>query len=185
MKNYEFTLVIEAPAGLSSQLEDGLFEAGCDDALLSFRGGIAYLEFDRQAENLESAVVSAIRQVEQSGLKLKVKRVEPSDLVTSAEIARRLNRSRQSIQQLISGSRGDADFPLPVAGVTAKTMLWSWQEVARWFMDKGKLDDEAVYEHAVVLKQINESLEMRENELQLKSINRLTKQLRKSNKEFV
>ncbi len=185
MKNHEFTLVIEASAGMTNQLEDGLFEAGCDDALLSFRGGIAYLDFDRQAKNLESAVVSAIRQVEQSGLNLKVKRVEPSDLVTSAEIARRLSRSRQSIQQLISGSRGDADFPIPVAGVTAKTMLWSWQEVTGWFMDKGKLGDEAVYENAVVLKQINESLEMRENELQLKSINRLVKQLRKSNKEFV
>ena len=185
MKNHEFTLVIEAPTGLSSLLEDGLFEAGCDDALLSFRGGIAYLDFYRHAENLESAVMSAIRHVEQSGLDLKVKRAEPSDLVTSAEIARRLNRSRQSIQQLISGIRGDADFPLPVAGVTAKTMLWSWQEVTKWFMNKGKLDDESVYENAVVLKQINESLEMRENELQLKSINRLTKQLRKSKKQFV
>ena len=44
-------------------------------------------------------------------------------------------------------------------------MLWSWQQVTSWFMDKGKLDKEAVYENAVVLKQINESLEMRENEL--------------------
>ena len=185
MKNHEFTLVIEAPAGMTGQLEDGLFKAGCDDALLSFRGGIAYLDFERQAENLESAVVSAIRQVEQGELNLKVKRVEPSDLVTSAEIARRRNQSRQSIQQLISGSRGEADFPLPVAGVTAKTMLWSWQEVSRWFMDKGKLDDDTVYENAVVLKQINESLDMRENELQLKSIHRLIKQLGKRNKEFV
>ena len=185
MKNHEFTLVIETPVGLTSQLEDGLFEAGCDDALLSFRGGIAYLDFDRQSENLETAVLSAIGQVEKSELNLTVKRVEPSDLVTSAEIARRLNRSRQSIQQLVSGIRGDADFPLPVAGVTAKTMLWSWQEVSRWFVEKGKLTEKAVYEYAVVLKQINDSLEMRENELQLKSINRLTKQLRKSNKEFV
>ncbi len=185
MKNYEFTLVIKAPGGLSSQLEDGLFEAGCDDALLSFRSGIAYLEFDRKAENLESAVISAIRQVEQSELQLKVKRVEPSDLVTSAEIARRLNRSRQSIQQLISGIRGDADFPLPVAGVTSKTILWSWLEVTKWFKDKGKLDNESVHENAVVLKQINESLEMRENELQLKSIKRLINKLQSSNKDFV
>ena len=107
MNVYEFTLVIETQAGLDDGLEDALFEAGCDDATLSFRKGIAYLDFDREAEDLESAIISAIQQVEQTGLNLWVKRVEPSDLVTSAEIARRLDRSRQSIQQLISGARGE------------------------------------------------------------------------------
>ena len=179
MEIQEFTLVLEAPKGMNTNLEDALFEAGCDDALLSYRGGIAYLDFDREAENLETAIILAIDQVESVGLGLKVKRVEPSDLVTSAEIARRLNRSRQSIQQLISGSRGVADFPLPIAGVTSKTMLWSWQEVAKWFLDKGKLEDENVYLKAMTMKQINESLEMRQSESQLKNIRRITKILSK------
>lgn len=184
MEIQEFTLVLEAPKGINTNLEDALFEAGCDDALLSFRGGIAYLDFDREAENLETAIISAIDQVENTGLGLKVKRVEPSDLVTSAEIARRLNRSRQSIQQLISGSRGVADFPLPIAGVTSKTMLWSWQEVAKWFLEKGKLEDENIYIKAMTLKQINESLEMRQSKSQLKNIRRITKILSKKREEF-
>lgn len=37
MKTYEFTLVLESKTGLSDQMEDALFEAGCDDSTLSFR----------------------------------------------------------------------------------------------------------------------------------------------------
>lgn len=184
MNVYEFTLLIETQAGLDDGLEDALFEAGCDDATLSFRKGIAYLDFNREAEDFESAIISAIQQVEQSGLNLWVKRVEPSDLVTSAEIARRLGRSRQSVQQLISGTRGEGDFPLPAAGITAKTMLWSWQEVAGWFLRNKKLKDKTIYENAEVLKQINESLESRKNEMHLKHITRITKLLKKRTGEF-
>ena len=184
MNFFEFTLVIETQAGLDDGLEDALFEAGCDDATLSFRKGIAYLDFDREAEDFESAIISAIQQVEQSGLNLWVQRVEPSDLVTSAEIARRLGRSRQSVQQLISGTRGEGDFPLPAAGVTAKTMLWSWQEVTLWFLKHGKLKDNTVHEKAVIIKQVNESLESRKNEMHLENINRITKLLKKRTGEF-
>ncbi|MEX2344749.1 MAG: hypothetical protein WD604_03990 [Balneolaceae bacterium] len=184
MEVHEFTLVIETPDGLIDGLEDTLFEAGCDDATLSFRKGIAYLDFDREAGDLESAVISAIQQVEQTELNLWVKRVEPSDLVTGSEIARRLGRSRQSVQQLISGTRGEGDFPLPVAGVTTKTMLWSWQEVTGWFFKNGKLKEEIIYKKATILKQINESLESRKNETHLKNITRITKLLKKRTGEF-
>ena len=184
MNVYEFTLVIETQAGFENGLEDALFEAGCDNATLSFRKGIAYLNFDREAKDFESAIISAVQQVEDTGLNLWVKRVEPSDLVTSAEIARRLGRSRQSIQQLVSGSRGKGNFPLPVAGVTAKTMLWSWQEVSGWFLKTKKLEDKRIYQNAVILKQINESLENRKNEMHVKNINRITKLLKKRDGEF-
>lgn len=56
MKTFEFTLVLENIVELSDQMEDALFQAGCDDALLSFRNGIAYLEFDRESENLKLAI---------------------------------------------------------------------------------------------------------------------------------
>lgn len=185
MKTYEFTLVLESKIGLTDQMEDAVFEAGCDDATLSFRNGIAYLEFDREAKSLEVASISAIHQIEQTGLPLSVKRVEPSDFVTSAEIARRLKRSKQSIQQLISGNRGDGDFPLPIAGVTSKTMLWSWQEVVQWFLEKNKLTDKSMYENATTLKQLNESLDARKNEAQFKNIRRITKLIKKRKSEFI
>jgi hypothetical protein len=68
MNIYEFTFVIETQAGLDDGLEDALYEAGCDDATLSFRKGIAYLNFDREAEDLELAIITAIQQTEQIGL---------------------------------------------------------------------------------------------------------------------
>ena len=185
MNIYEFSLVFESHTDLTTELEDTLFESGCDDALLSFRNGIAYLNFDREAESLESAILEAIYQVEQNESGLEVKRVEPSDLVTSTEIARRLNRSRQSVQQIISGIRGDGDFPLPVAGVTSKTMVWSWQEVAKWFLKKEKLTEKSVYDQAATLKLINESLEARRDEFQQKNILRMTKLLPKKAGELV
>lgn len=184
METYEFTLVIEAPESPLNGMEDALYEAGCDDATLSYRKGIAYLDFNRSAGDFESAIISAIQQVEEAGLNLWVKRVEASDLVTSSEIARRLGRTRQSVQQLIMGTRGEGDFPLPVAGVTAKTMLWSWQEVSGWFLKNKKLNDETIYENATILKQVNESLESRKNEKYLKNINRITKLLKKRTGEF-
>ena len=58
MNIYEFTFVIETQAGLDDGLEDALYEAGCDDATLSFRKGIAYLNFDREAEDLELAIIN-------------------------------------------------------------------------------------------------------------------------------
>jgi len=79
MEYHEFTLVIETPAGPDDNLEDALFEEGCDDVTLSFRKGITYLDFDREAENSESAIISAIQQAEERGLTLRVKKVEPSD----------------------------------------------------------------------------------------------------------
>jgi len=76
MNIYEFSLVFESHTDLTTELEDTLFESGCDDALLSFRNGIAYLNFDREAESLESAILEAIYQVEQNESGLEVKRVE-------------------------------------------------------------------------------------------------------------
>lgn len=77
MKTYEFTLVLDTYQEDYEQLEDALFEAGCDDATLSSRNGIVYLNFAREAADLESAVISAIQQVEQSKVKLLVTEVKP------------------------------------------------------------------------------------------------------------
>jgi len=161
MKKHEFTLVLDNGFEINDATENMLFEAGCDDALLLSRNGIVYLDFDREAASLEEAIFSAIKQVEGESSLNKIKRIEPSDFVTSAEIARRLNRSRQSVQQLISGHRGSGAFPIPLAGVTTKTMIWSWVDVTRWLLDHKKLNDASVYEDAVTMKKINEMLESR------------------------
>src|SRR5690625_1521064 len=130
-KTYCFTLILRGIDELTEKLENQLYEAGCDDGLLFIKDRIVYVDFERKAKNLEESMLCAINQIESTGL--QVARAEPGDLVTNAEIARRLNRSRESVRLLIKGDRGTGDFPLPIAGVTTKTNIWSWVEVIQWF----------------------------------------------------
>ena len=74
--SYSFTLVLDGSIGPDAELEDALFKAGCDDALLTFRGTTGFLEFDREASSFDEAVESAISQVEGIGHEITVLRVE-------------------------------------------------------------------------------------------------------------
>jgi len=161
MKTYTFTLVLSGFTELKEDLEDRLFESGCDDALLSFRDGIPYLDFDREAKSLQEAILSAINNVEGTGISARVIRVEPDELVTASEIADRTGRSRESIRLLAAGKRGKGSFPPPLRGMKSRTRLWRWAEVAIWFAEgEGDLTDPPVDE-AHTIAAINGALELR------------------------
>jgi hypothetical protein len=144
MKTYNFTLVLSGKNEPSEDLENVLFEAGCDDATLYFRNGIPYLDFDRETNSFEEAVISAIQQVEEAQSGLKVERVEPDDLVTIAQIARRLDKTREYIRLLTEGKRGSGDFPPPIAGFSEKSLIWSWKQVSKWCFAHHLIEAEAV-----------------------------------------
>lgn len=74
MTTYEFNLILAATTDLSDDLADALFAAGCDDATPVKINGLVQIMFDREAESLETAIRSAIGQVQQTGE--KVTRVE-------------------------------------------------------------------------------------------------------------
>ena len=166
---HTFTLLLVNEHELTTELEDALFEAGCDDGMLFSKNQVVYIEFDRVADSLEEAIVSAINNVESAGF--QVARVEPSDLVTSAEISRRANRSRQSVAQIIKGKRGKGGFPIPVAGVTSKTSVWSWAEVSKWLLKEEKIDDLFLIKKAEVIRDVNETLELRRHPYLAKKMN--------------
>lgn len=166
---HTFTLLLVNEHELTTELEDALFEAGCDDGMLFSKNQVVYIEFDRDADSLEEAIVSAINDVESAGF--QVARVEPSDLVTSAEISRRANRSRQSVAQIIKGKRGKGGFPIPVAGVTSKTSVWSWAEVSNWLLKEEKIDDLFLIKKAEVIRDVNETLELRRHPYLAKKMN--------------
>jgi hypothetical protein len=166
---HTFTLLLVNEHELTTELEDALFEAGCDDGMLFSKNQVVYIEFDRDADSLEEAIVSAINNVESAGF--QVARVEPSDLVTSAEISRRANRSRQSVAQIIKGKRGKGGFPIPVAGVTSKTSVWSWAEVSNWLLKEEKIDDLFIIKKAEVIRDVNETLELRRHPYLAKKMN--------------
>jgi len=160
---YNFVLVLSGISEPDNQLEDGLYEAGCDDGTLAFRNAIPYLEFDREAESIEEAVLSAVQDTEHADPRIKVVRVEPGDLVNASEIARRIQCTREYIRLLAQGKRGAGEFPTPHSGITGKTLVWSWAEVVRWLFEHNVIKERALLDAAEVVRDINDALEVREN----------------------
>ena len=72
---YSFTLLLNGIDEITSELEDALYGGACNDALISQAGGRVYLDFDRAAESWSAAIMSAIEDVENSGLGVRVARV--------------------------------------------------------------------------------------------------------------
>jgi hypothetical protein len=85
MKTHEFTIVASGLNPEALDFEDRYFEAGCDDATISFQKGVIVLEFAREAPNFVKALASALSDVQRAGA--RVERIEPDHLVSMADIA--------------------------------------------------------------------------------------------------
>ena len=161
-KLFQFTLVLKNVNENTNGLEDGLYEAGCDDALINFRNGAVYLDFDREASSLEEAVVSAIKNVQSSSVDADVASVAPENLVTESEIAKRLNMSRQTVSLWTKGERRKY-FPHPVMRLAEKSPLWSWCEVVNWLNDNKLINNSEMVENALFFANINAALDERDS----------------------
>lgn len=118
-------------------LEDTLFEAGCDDALVCSYNQAVYLEFDREAESAEEAINSALANIRAAGFKQLV--VQEMGVSSLAEMAERVGITRAAFSLYAKNKRGDGNFPPPVYGVSSGSALYSWPEVAEWLYKQGKL----------------------------------------------
>lgn len=132
MPEFRFTLVLQGADVLAPANLDALFEAGCDDATFGDVDGVPFADFSRRSGSAAEAIESAIRAVESAIPGLTVVRVEPDDLVTAAEIAARLGRTRESVRLLIAGRRGPGGFPAPATHLRSRGRLWRWSGVSRW-----------------------------------------------------
>ena len=157
---HHFTFILAAPAGISPELEDAMFQAGCDDALLFQQNGILHLEFEREAPSLKDAVSSAMAAITSARVPVDIAGVEPGDIVTAAEIGRRLGLSREYVRLLVNGERGEGQFPMPIARPTSKMYLWSWREVAHFAQKNlpGKHKYQRLYEQAEYMHHVNRQL---------------------------
>ena len=157
-KTYTFTLLLLGPSPLDHL--DALFEAGCDDAIFGEREGMFFADFDRTANSLAEAVGKAIAQVEFAVPALRVARVEPDELVNAAAIAARTGRTRESVRLLIEHKRGPGHFPPPLCWLNAKTRLWRWSDVARWF-EESLGERAADADEAMLIAALNAALDLR------------------------
>ena len=147
MKVFEFSIVA---SGLDPQAEDfesRFYEAGCDDATVSFQKGHIILDFSREAKSIDAALSTAVKAAKKAGA--TVDRIEPDPLVSLADIAARAGMSRAAMTQYSKGQRSKG-FPAPIARVTSDSPLWDWAEVARWLCDHKKVPRETVVEAAAL-----------------------------------
>jgi hypothetical protein len=145
---HTFTLILSGASELTIEIQDALFEAGCDDALLGCRDGVLFLDFDREAASLQKAIASTIADVEAADIGLRVVRVEPDDLITTSEIARRIGQSRESIRLYAHGQRGPGGFPPPISGIKRRSPLYRWTEVAGWLAQNTLLGNDSTVDEA-------------------------------------
>lgn len=147
METYEFTIIA---AGVDPQAEDfeaRFYDAGCDDALVSFQKGHVLVDFAREAESLEEAIASAIENIRQAGA--TVERVEPDPLVSLSDMAARSNMSRSAMTNYFKGHRGEA-FPAPKAKVTTDSPLWDWSDVSLWLFQHERVSRDVAISATVV-----------------------------------
>jgi len=159
--SYQFTLILDGVDEKTPGLEDALFEAGCDDGLINYKNGAVYLDFDREDENLERAIISAIKDIESANIGARIVSVAPEHLVSLSDIAGRVSMTRQAVSLLIQGARGKGDFPKPILKISNKSPLWRWSSVAEWFYQQGKISDHDVIDSANIVEDINAALELR------------------------
>src|SRR5487761_1677044 len=110
---HDFTLVLTGVRELTREVLDALYEAGCDDATIASRSGRIVATFSRTAPSLKDAILSALQCVRKANIGADVLRVDYCNLVTQADIARKIERSRQLVHQYWTGARGPGGFPPP------------------------------------------------------------------------
>lgn len=148
MKVHEFTIIASGLHPDADDLANLFFEAGCDDATISFQKGVVIVEFYREGHSFSSAVMSALENVLATGA--EIERFEPDYLVSLADIARRVGVTRSAVSHYWNGERG-VGFPTPVARITSESPLWDWCEVATWMHER---DPEKVCMEEVVRSRV-------------------------------
>lgn len=158
MKVHEFTIIASGLHPDNDDLANRFYEAGCDDASVSFQKGVIILEFSREAASFSAAIISAFTDVMKAGA--EVERFEPDHLVSLSDISKRTGLTRAAISHYHKGERGK-EFPTPVARVTSDSPLWDWYEVACWMWENGKVEQDMVVE-ARIVKEANLVIEANE-----------------------
>jgi hypothetical protein len=75
MKQFEFSIIASGLDPEAEDFADRFFEAGCDDATISFQKGHIIVDFAREAESIDAAICSAVECVGKAGA--HIDRVEP------------------------------------------------------------------------------------------------------------
>jgi predicted DNA-binding transcriptional regulator AlpA len=127
-----FAFRIQLRDAVSDEDADRLYEAFDEEIAVEEGPKGHVVGFEREAESFLGAVLDSLAEVMRLGFEpLAVQ----DELVSMADVAERMGRSRQSVSMLVSGQRGPGGFPRPVAG-NVRSPLWHWADVAAWFRSR-------------------------------------------------
>jgi predicted DNA-binding transcriptional regulator AlpA len=154
MTEYTFTLkykLSEADCDLT-ELVERLGAAGCDDALIGVgQPGRLALEFTRESENAEAALMSALRDVRAAIPTATLIEAAP-DFVGLTDVADAIGVTRQNMRKLMLSN--PTTFPSPVHEGSAA--VWHLAEILKWLSAKGTYRlEQTVREIAETTMQIN------------------------------
>ena len=134
MEQYDFTLKFalgQQGADPESYIEN-LMNEGCDDALIGIGSpGRIALDFTREADSAEQAVMSALSDVKRAIPDATFIEAAP-DFVGVPDIASLLGVSRQAIRQMLEKYK--PEIPLPThSGVR---VIWHLETVLTWLIKR-------------------------------------------------
>ena len=82
---YQFTVILAGRDEMTADMAEALYEAGCNDGHPWSSRGVAAVTFDREDDHLESAIRSAVADVQKAGFTIqRVEIEEDSPLLTGA-----------------------------------------------------------------------------------------------------
>lgn len=172
MNDYNFTFRFLCPDESLDSLSVRIYERIDDASLIGpDDDGSFLLEFDRRAAGLPGALTAALGELSKALPEAIVLRVEGDDLATVADIARRSGRSAEGVRLLVNGRRGPKGFPPAAGRLDARTKVWRWADVARWFAEVLAEPLPAAADSAF-LQAFNDALEIRRLSLRLGKVQR-------------
>jgi hypothetical protein len=80
MPNYDFMVILRGLSEIDDDLAEALYEAGCDDGTPFSSEGVAAIGFSRDSTSLESAIRSAIADVQRVGCTVDSVKIEAASL---------------------------------------------------------------------------------------------------------
>jgi hypothetical protein len=172
MKHYRFTLKLSNMNIDTPNLEEWLSKAGCGDGVLSSFLRQVNITFIRESSSLESAVLSAINNIESSSLNIKVISIRNVDSIHLSDLA----PLSEMVQYFASGAVRRNRFPMSVEEVKKMHQLSQLSEGLCSFDEPEKREIElAVTEalHAsdvIITIALNEALEIRNSKPRVKKL---------------
>ena len=171
MSEFSFRLLLDVPRDLSDDDLNALYEATDADATFGSDNEGWSAEFDREADDLATAVFDAIEQLEGAPVGVHVRTLvsDAEALVGATEIAGRARISRQAVNFYADGERNRdlGPFPGPVATFASGQRIWRWGDVAPWIIRASKrvdistADADTVAANAETTAAINDYLDLR------------------------